>query len=74
MDKSTSAERLVRIETKLCKNAEIHSAEMAKISAQLKRVQKTLDEQAKENQRLRKFLNQWDAYQQQVRDGTIQID
>lgn len=72
MNKSTTTERLVRIETKLCKFVESQDAANKAQAAQLRNMQKLLSEQKKENKRLQLFLDQWEEYQQKVNDGTIQ--
>lgn len=74
MDKSTSNERLVRIETKLCKSIEQQATANKELLAELRKSNKLLAEQKKENARLTKFLDQWDAYQKQVSDGSIPLD
>lgn len=74
MDKSTTKDRLVRIETKLCKHVDEQKAANQQLNDKLIAVKKTLDAQEKENARLRLFLDQWDEYQRGVKDGTIRID
>lgn len=74
MNRSTNTERLVRIETKLCRAIEQHELETKAMQAELRKTSKMLEEQAKANQRLGKFLDEWETYQRQVRDGTITIE